>query len=172
MNRPFCSTPSAQPGELGLSHSAKIRSTLAFGANRCAPAEDPAVTATSEAVVRQYERVQRIIWLPHSGLGDVRIADDLDGRQREAGGAAVRQSGGVDAGGEDRARLALEGNGPRGAAEAQLIVEAVSPFGKQFAAALLDHLGDNRGLVVGARLVVPGNAGLGVHRLDPLPRRR
>src|SRR5439155_10905480 len=102
MNRPFWSTPSAQPGELGLSHSAKIRSTFGFGANRCAAADDPAVSARSDAVVRQYESVQRIVWLPRSGLGDVRIADDFDGRQREAGRAAIGQSGGVHAGWKDR----------------------------------------------------------------------
>src|SRR5512138_1414041 len=46
MKRPFCSTPTAHPGEPGLSHCAKMRSTFGFRGNGCAPAVLPAASTT------------------------------------------------------------------------------------------------------------------------------
>src|SRR5207253_8265612 len=105
MNRPFCSTPNAQPGDVGLSHSAKILSTVGFAWNCWAARAAPASVGT-KAIVRQ--RRTEI----SSGLRDVWVADDFDCRQREARCATVWEYGSIDAIGIDRAGLSLEWNRP------------------------------------------------------------
>src|ERR671931_2139715 len=116
MNRPLWSTPSAHPGEVGLSHCAKILSTLGLGANCCARAAG----ARRSAVAKQNERLGR---MARSSLGNVWIADDFHRRQWETGRGAIRQSGCIHTVREDRSGFPFEGNVPRSSAEAKVIVQ-------------------------------------------------
>src|SRR6478672_13770747 len=97
MKRPSLSTPTAHPGESGLSHSAKMRSTFGLRGNCCAPADMPAVHSAHRVATKATRVVGTMGVAPlvrlASALRDVRVPDPLNGRERETFRVTVRQPG-------------------------------------------------------------------------------